>query len=295
MKHRILQGRLAMLRPALILALSFSATPALPETTFQIPDYLPMAVGNSWTYTLHHYDEGPYPNNRFPYTEWQDSASKEVTLSILRAELIDGDTYYVFSDVPEGWPPAPAHSVAGKKLRWDGSNLTEHDGTSPISILRFRVGPTSRDSFARYEYTVSASDAGGDTEATLLVTLADNAILTSSFAFEGALARPLSGRVVEFTTGYGMTVAHDALIPEGTSYPPTIETILRPVRATLLVEDPPAPDGSGTSSSETTHSHRVLEFSDVVSAAYGHQPFPQGTKSSTSSPSWGQVKERNSE
>ena len=40
-------------------------------------------------------------------------------------EVIDGKTYYVLSDMPANWPPAPPHFIAGKKLRWAGTHLME--------------------------------------------------------------------------------------------------------------------------------------------------------------------------
>ena len=79
-------------------------------------DWLPLAVGNSWTYTHKYYDY----ENFDVYTRWTnyDLPQRSVwfTLSVLRTEVIDGHTYFVISDMPESWPPVPSQFIAGKKL-----------------------------------------------------------------------------------------------------------------------------------------------------------------------------------
>ena len=54
-----------------------------------------------------------------------------------RTEVIDGKTYYVLSDMPANWPPAPPHFIAGKKLRWEGTHLMERTADGEEAIYRF--------------------------------------------------------------------------------------------------------------------------------------------------------------
>ncbi len=137
-----------MLIRAMILAMTFWAS-ALPAqtTTYRVPEYLPLEVGNSWTY-WHSYSEGRFTVDEYgfeelverpPMSAWDMSETHEFTVSILRTEVLDGHTWYVFSDMPDNWPPAPTYFLAGKKVRWDGNNLMEHDGTSEFSVYRFHI------------------------------------------------------------------------------------------------------------------------------------------------------------
>ena len=56
---------------------------------------------------------------------------------VLHTEVIDGKTYYVLSDMPANWPPAPPHFIAGKKLRWEGTRLMERTDEGEQAIFRF--------------------------------------------------------------------------------------------------------------------------------------------------------------
>ncbi len=264
--------------------------PALSQTTtrtFQMSDHLPLAVGNSWTYLMSYHDARRDPNaTTHPVFESFDPPTPEVTFTILRTEVLDGETYYLFSDVPAGWPPAPAHSVAGKKLRWDGDNLTEHDGTSSFSILRFRDTPSGEGEYSFQENDVSASDAKGDTSVRVGAVRNANMMSKVSFAFSGGRPSSVSLRTVHFVTGYGMTYSSDVLVPEGEFYP-VLETSLSPVRATILMAD----SATNSSRSEDRYSHRTIKFLDVFAAQSGDRQFPEGTTSSISNASWGELKE----
>ena len=57
--------------------------------------------------------------------------------------MIDDTTYYVISDMPANWPPAPPHFIAGKKLRWEGSHLMER--TTGGEQANFRFDGTTED------------------------------------------------------------------------------------------------------------------------------------------------------
>ena len=116
-------------------ALFLLAAAPLAAQEKNVEDYLPLAVGNSWTYNYWFNDELQSTPQR---------GETEFTISILRTEVIDGDTYYVFSD-PTYWisrSRLPDHFLAGKKLRWEGTQLMEHDGVSSFSIYHFDI-PTS--------------------------------------------------------------------------------------------------------------------------------------------------------
>ena len=90
----------------------------------EVPDapaasYLPLEVGNSWTYTHEVYDEGVGV-----LEEWHEY-SGEVTITVERIEVQGGHAYYAISNMPETGPPAPPYFIAGRKLRWDGIDLVE--------------------------------------------------------------------------------------------------------------------------------------------------------------------------
>ncbi len=122
-------------------------------------DWLPLAVGNSWTYA-HQYRE--YGKDRSQWTNYTAQFSTlgtpQFTLSVLRTEVIDGKTYFVISDMPEYWPPVPPQFIAGKKLRWVGDQLMERTADGEQALFRF--GGTSGASGASGEvsYTVPTSE-----------------------------------------------------------------------------------------------------------------------------------------
>ena len=99
-------------------------------------DWLPLAVGNSWTYSHEYYDY----ENRDGYTRWTNYTTPQFTLSVLGTEDIDGQTYFVISDMPEFWPPVPSQFIAGKKLRWEGDHLLERTADGEQALFRFDGG-----------------------------------------------------------------------------------------------------------------------------------------------------------
>ena len=113
-------------------------------------DWLPLAVGNSWTYS---HDYSDYDNYDV-YTRWTNYTHfAEFTLSVLRTEDIDGQTYFVISDMPESWPPVPSQFIAGKKLRWAGDHLMERTADGEQALFRFD-GSGDGSKYAYYDVTI---------------------------------------------------------------------------------------------------------------------------------------------
>ena len=103
----------------LTLAALLGLSGALPAaaTEYQASDYLPLAVGNSWTYDHDYYDI----EKRFgDYDQWSAyfaQESSEFTIEVLRTEELDGQTYYVISEMPSNWPPAPPPPSRTPRMR----------------------------------------------------------------------------------------------------------------------------------------------------------------------------------
>ena len=122
-------------------------------------DFVPLAVGNRWTYghlyINYDYEIGePFAIPGYPPGHPPDSltfAGKTVTIEITHTEVIDGSEYFVFSDADYAWPPLPDFFWGGKKVRlsdegflvfrWNGQELPMYDfggdfhtytGTLPI-------------------------------------------------------------------------------------------------------------------------------------------------------------------
>ena len=122
----------------LVFQAGYNATVAAQE--INPLDFVPLAVGNSWTYE-HSYvngsytDEGPgydievrkpfeipgYPHgegNALPPVSLLWPMNSILTIEITHTERIDGQEYFVFSDAEYDWPPLPEFFWAGKKVRW---------------------------------------------------------------------------------------------------------------------------------------------------------------------------------
>ena len=108
-------------------------------TEYQASDYLPLAVGNSWTYDHEYYDIERRFGDRSQWSAYlaQAPETPQFTIEVLRTEELDGQTYYVISEMPSNWPPPPPHFIAGKKLRWEGTQLMEHSSSGEQAIFRF--------------------------------------------------------------------------------------------------------------------------------------------------------------
>ena len=135
-------------RIRLILAALLSLSGVLPAaaTDYQASDYLPLAVGNSWTYEHDYLDDKFAGGGISQYSAYLDTLwanfetgppKPRFTIEVLNTEVINGKTYYAISDMPANWPPAPPHFIAGKKLRWEGTHLMERTDDGEQAIFRF--------------------------------------------------------------------------------------------------------------------------------------------------------------
>ena len=256
-------------RIRLLLAALLSLSGVLPAvaTDYQASDYLPLAVGNSWTYEHYHShsDYNQYMSQWSAYVA-QFPEMPQVTITVERTEVIDGKTYYVISDMPANWPPAPPHFIAGKKLRWEGTHLMERTADGEQAIFRFD-GTTedyirTDDRWAGDLGFHNISDVYYQTGYTIPTTEGDNRVEVEAglkpvpwylFRFYGS---DEGVRMCGFLAGYGYNMCEWSIFGDDTS---VFVNDLIPLRAVI----------GGTS----------VEFADAL------------IPTSTSSSSWGQVKQ----
>ena len=101
-----------------------SGQPYRPE------DFLPLAVGNSWTYVHEYYDR------RHPAL----NATMSLTIAVTGTTVVNQRTYYVFSGSPYDYPPIPHFAMAGKTVRWSADgDLIELTPTGEVCLFRFSV------------------------------------------------------------------------------------------------------------------------------------------------------------
>lgn len=147
----------------IFLALLFSLPPAAAqdEGVFEgrPTDFLPLQVGNQWTY-VHRYENYAYgsawwernPEIRmlfeipgYPYdNDYPEHPpysllriEREFTIEITHTEMIDGLEYFVFSHADYDWPPIPNLFWAGQQVRlsdegvllfrWNGQDVPLYD------------------------------------------------------------------------------------------------------------------------------------------------------------------------
>ena len=127
------------LMAALVAALIALSGPAFaPAPDNEPADFLPLAVGNSWTFV--HWVADMYAGV-FPSAEGHFGYEDTVTVTVERTEVFGDTTYYVLSDMPAGSLAPPPHCPVGKKLRWKGSELMERTDTGERSFFRFEGPP----------------------------------------------------------------------------------------------------------------------------------------------------------
>ena len=183
---------------------ALSGPAALPATEYRVSDFLPLAVGNSWT--CFHQVRDPYGlvDAPGPWTAWKESGGA-FTLTVERTEVIEGKTYYVLSDLPSGgWPPSPLPPplpgfIAGKKLRWEGSRLMERAGTGEQTLYDFDMPEVfERDEVPKKTFSYPAPDL--------------EERLRTDGGVVGSGDEPNNGsRSIEFLATFGVRRAHEGV------------------------------------------------------------------------------------
>ena len=254
-----------------VLALAASAT----AQTKNVQDYLPLAVGNWWTYKHEFIDAR---SSRAPTIH----LTSELTISIVRTEMIDGETYYVFSDISTTMPEGiPNHFLNSKKLRWDGNNLTEHDGTRTFSLYRFNIPPDSDSTTGEY----SIQETHGDTLVRTYAGETDR-LVHQSFSFQG---NPESSPAISFVEHFGV---YEVIEGWASGDMLTAQNIITPIRAGFQTTDAKETGArdAGTPSSVTVEWEDFQCYFDEYDVTHGGRcNYPP---TSTPASSWGSVKDR---
>ena len=219
-------------------------------------DYVPLAVGNRWTYD-HHYLNATYPPWRVTTEEYlkfmeipgyphgQDSpvlpdslldVEKRLTIEITHTEMIDGFEYYVFSDPDYAWPPMPELFWGGKKVRLsdDGFLVFRLDGEDfPLYELGHHHFHSN---YGRERglntYSVGTIPPMEIYRSTLPVDDRENPLFVGFSFLSGAdgTSEPWVP-FVDFLRGYGLSVYYTLGI--GTGYLPLWGVLLNPVSANI--------------------------------------------------------------
>ena len=253
-----------------------------------LSNYLPLNVGNAWYYSHHHFDIVGHTGSLADVQVKSD----DVTFSILRTEVIDGKTYHVFSDAPGTIPPA--HSLFGKRVRWEGDSLMVYDGTSSeYPLFRFYGGSQDEGEIVEDTYSLDSSKADDDTEARRLSFLGPAGVQRAAFWFYGSshkgIGHPEYVRYVTFLRGFGMTLCTNFVEHTGADYS-SYENQLGVERARLLVQPSGAGEGTAsTGSSASADQYREVSYYDAA-RGIGLLP-PQETSIPLSS--WGKIKGEN--
>ena len=119
---------ITLMRILVCLLIVFLTEPAVAATD----DWLPMAVGNRWTYIQLWAHE-------HPDSLVQDWINTRI-VEIRRTEVVNDRTYYVFSEGDSSESSLPASSQfmgKGMKLRWSGDNLMELTPDGEKILYRF--------------------------------------------------------------------------------------------------------------------------------------------------------------
>ena len=252
-----------------------------------LSDFLPLNVGNSWTYGHLYSDKYSDRDNRV-------RGYQTVTLRIRRTEVIAGKTYYVFGDFSPSPHPAPPHSLFGKKVRWEGDSLMVHDGTYEYPFLRFTETP-AQGQMAEETYSVDPAEAEGAKKVTRVDFSELSGGHTTLFEFLGSPREDATNlrhfqysRSAIFIRGYGLMYVIERVDNEDYSL---FENILSGETARLLESS--SPDGGGETSARDADSEDTYrEISrDDASANRGLMRHDHTTTGSTSKSSWGQTKE----
>ena len=183
--------------------LSLSGVLPAIATDYEASDYLPLAVGNSWTYEHIYHDYKDREMIRWPAYTDQFPEEPQFTITVERTEVIDGKTYYVLSGMPTNWPPAPPHFIAGKKLRWQGTHLMERTADGEEALYRF-------DEANETGYAISTDDGANQ----FVVKVIFKPVPKYAFDFRGFEE---GGGGIRFVVGYGIQWCLRAIF--GTDHP----------------------------------------------------------------------------
>lgn len=261
------------------------AVPAA-ASEYEASDYLPLAVGNSWTFRHEVYDlYSASEGGERPLGVFHGGAfdvlppPRYVTITVERTKVIDDTTYYVLSDMPAGdFAPAPPHCPVGKTLRWKGSELMERTDTGERSFFRFK-GPNT--------YTIPLTHGDDEVERGGSATSETYPVPGISFGFSGNNAfdwldefEPgwTAVRGVGFLAGYGLSICTE--YARGSDYK-IFENEFIPHAATLVKKKGGFVGGSSGEDSDDS----------TVTVSYGDARRGRGGGTSLSSSSWGEIKE----
>ena len=252
-----------------------TTTPVLSN----VQEFFPLHVGNSWTFFHTYGDERA--------EDWEDwivsRTGYEVTISILRTEVVNGNTYYVFSGMPPEDPYAPPrYFFADKKIRWSGNDLMvlNEAGTSEYAVLRFDRPPKPGSEYIVHTYAIDPANAHGD-------TLVHRAAWRKHIDFRiegppipGPYHRSFShGRNVEFLFGYGPSSSSGTVIEDSDVI---VYANSMPSKRATLYESSSGETRSGSETGrfvEVDHYEAVVDWEDEGDSA-----------TNTPAPSWGRVK-----
>ena len=252
------------------------------QDTYQPSDYLPLSVGNSWTF-LHDYRDAhaALQDTEQSFPRWEASDTRQFTISVLRTEVIDGETYYVFSDPPaDGWPPMPAYFIGGKKLRWDGNALIVHDGTTEVLRYEFRV-LTQGQPHEQYTYTVPRSRGAVSITGISSASRAADIPRQQYSHWEASL---IEFNDLSFFGGFGIEACSNRRISGDHIY---FGNSLQAVEAMLYEESTRNSEAGGEPPSSESRTARRITYADAFKSWLRGR---RGT--STDSSSWGQLRNR---
>ena len=217
------------------------------------PDYVPLAVGNRWTYE-HHYWNSTYPHGEAPYLKqfevpgypygWgnpipPDSllrVDRALTIEITHAEMIDGSEYFVLSDAGYTWPPLPELLWGGQKVRLSEGFLVFRLNGQDVPVYDFRHhhldDPNHRQN-GRHQVAIPGVDF------TLVKGLLGTSPETLAFSIEAKYDSPGGpfnvNQFSDFLHGYGLSIFGIKVL--GVEFAPFLDVFLRPVSATIDGEE----------------------------------------------------------
>ena len=204
-------------RICLILAALLGLSRVLPAAA-DASDWLPLAVGNSWTYEHWNSNYRQYSQSSAYVAQFPETP--QFTIRVERTEVIDGKTYYVLSDMPANWPPAPPLFIAGKKLRWEDTHLMQRTSDGEQAIYRF-------DGTNETGYEITTDE--GNFQLSVRVRVPYR-YTVPKYSFDYYFSLDEGGGGIDFLAGYGLDICIRAIIPSDV---PDFRNDVEAVRAVL--------------------------------------------------------------